>query len=395
MIEGIKVVFNEIRGGTAGTNYFYVVSNGELIPIRSLAEQEHERFVKKWGNRKEYEIKIDLSEIRRKDIYHFKFHRSGELFASLCRIENREVREVNSLSSERVKRLKFKILGYEREFAEEFKEVVERMREDIGRTENTRHFMLSFHGHPERTREAIEDPDMAYITSMILPLSNSRINSLKNQKMRAVHEIWVMTLIIDALNAEVKEGALGNRELKIGGRQEEPAAILRTHYVTLTLWYQFPRYGPDRHGELLRMCMEGKFEEIGNFLGLEVMPTSGADCESAVKKGNLRPDIVIAKGSFKFANNIKDDTGDIREKAVVIDPKIEIRKSDVGQLKAYTRLFPEGSKFICPCMNCPCMNGVTRSPNGWDVIENVRPGVEGINRFRESLREAVQGICSS
>lgn len=389
MIEGIKVVFNEIRGGTAGTNYFYVVSNGELIPIRSLAEQEHERFVKKWGNRKEYEIKIDLSEIRRKDIYHFKFHRSGELFASLCRIENREVREVNSLSSERVKRLKFKILGYEREFAEEFKEVVERMREDIGRTENTRHFMLSFHGHPERTREAIEDPDMAYITSMILPLSKGRINSL-NQKMRAVHEIWVIVLVIDALNAGIEEGALGNRELKIWGKQQKPAAILRTRYGTLTLWYQFPRYGPDRHGELLRMCMEGEFEEIGNFLGLEVMPTSGADCESAVKKGNLRPDIVIAKGSFKFANNIKDEAGDIREKAVVIDPKIEIRESDVEQLKAYTRLFPEGSKFICPCMN-----GVTCRPNGWDVIEDVCPKGEGVNVFRERLREAVQEICSS
>ena len=47
MIDGSEVVFNEIRGGTAVTNFFYVVSNGELIPIRSLAEQEQERFVRR------------------------------------------------------------------------------------------------------------------------------------------------------------------------------------------------------------------------------------------------------------------------------------------------------------------------------------------------------------
>lgn len=46
-IEGSEAVFNEIRGGTAVTNYFYVVSNGELIPINSLAEQEQERFLRR------------------------------------------------------------------------------------------------------------------------------------------------------------------------------------------------------------------------------------------------------------------------------------------------------------------------------------------------------------
>jgi len=40
--------------------------------------------------------------------------------------------------------------GNERKFAEEFRDVVKRMREDIRRTENGRHFRLSFHGHPER-----------------------------------------------------------------------------------------------------------------------------------------------------------------------------------------------------------------------------------------------------
>lgn len=331
-----------------------------------------------------------MSRIRENEIHHFKFHRSGELFASLCRIEKGEVREVDSLSRERVKRLKFKILSNERKFAEEFRDVVGRMRNDIRGIENKRHFRLSFHGHPERTRETFEDPDMAYITSMILPLPKSRINSLKNQKMRALHELLVMALVIEALNAEVREGALGNRELEIGGRQEEPAAILRIPHETLTLWYQFPRYGPNRHDELLRMCMEGRYEEVKNILEIEETPKSYAKCASAVKKQNLRPDIVIVKGSFGFASDIRTETEDeVKEKAIVIDPKIEIRESDVKQLETYTRLFLGGSKFICPCMD-----RITRRPNGWEVIEDVRPGGEGINRFRESLRKAVWEICS-
>lgn len=198
---------------------------------------------------------------------------------------------------------------------------------------------------------------------------------------RAVHEIWVMSLMIEALGAEVVEG-----RLKVRGSPEEPAAVLRTHFGTLTLWYQFPRYGPNRHGKLLSMYARNeRKEEVKNILALKEIPENYKECVSAVNKENFRPDIVIAKGSFKFANDIRTETEDrVREKAVVIDPKIEIREKDVKQLQAYTYLFPEGSKFICPCLN-----GVTLRPSGWDVIEDVRPEGEGINRFRESVRDAV------
>ena len=62
----------------------------------------------------------------------------------------------------------------------------------------------------------------------------------------------------------------------------------------------------------------------------------------------MRPDIVIFKGFHRYAGDVRTEEGDrIMQKAVVIDPKIEMRESDVEQLEAYTRLFPEGSKFIC------------------------------------------------
>ena len=256
----------------------------------------------------------------------------------------------------------------------ERKRLVIEMVEDIRRIGRIRDFKLSSHGKRVTSSTIVRALKEPYTADMSLSI------------VRAAHEIWGMSLIIDALGAEVVEG-----RLKVRGSPEEPAAILRTKsYGTLTLWYQFPRYGPNRHKKLLRMCMEGRFEEVRDILELEVMLTSGADCNSAVEKGNLRPDIVIAKGSFKFANDIRAETEDrIRQKAIVIDPKIEIRKSDVEQLEAYTHLFLGESEFICPCMN-----GVTRGPHGWDVIEDVRPRGEGVNRFKESLKEAVGEICS-
>lgn len=247
--------------------------------------------------------------------------------------------------------------------------------EDVRRIEGIRDFKRSSSGTgvtSSRIVRALEEPYKADISIATV---------------RAAHEIWVMSRIIDALDAEIR-----NKILKVRGSPEEPAAILRTKsYGTLTIWYQFPRYGPNRHGELLSMFMEGRHEEVKNILGLKTAPKSYRKCLSEVNRENLRPDIVIAKGSFRFANDIRTETEDeVEEKAVVIDPKIEMEESDAEQLEAYTHLFPRGSEFICPCMN-----GVTRSPNGWDVIEDVRPGGEGINRFRESLSEAVQGICSS
>ena len=247
--------------------------------------------------------------------------------------------------------------------------------EDVRRIERIRDFKRSSHGSgvtSSRIVRALEEPDTADISIATV---------------RAAHEIWAMSLIIDALDAEIK-----NKILKVRGSPEEPAAILRTKsYGALTIWYQFPRYGPNRHGELLHLCAEGGYEEVRNILGLETAPRSFADSLSIINRGNLRPDIVIAKGSFRFANDIRTETEDeVKEKAIVIDPKIEMKESDVEQLEAYTRLFPRGSEFICPCMN-----GVTRSPNGWGVIEDVRPWGKGVEVFRGRLRVAVREICSS
>ena len=79
------------------------------------------------------------------------------------------------------------------------------------------------------------------------------------------------------------------------------------------------------------------------------------------RRHHVRPDIVIFKGFHRDAGDVRTEEGDrIMQKAVVIDPKIEMRESDVEQLAAYTRLFPEG-----------------------------------VSVFIEKLKEAIREICSS
>ena len=230
-IEGDEAVFRERRGATRGTNYFYIESNGELSPVRLLGQ---ERFVGEFaGNVKEYRVRVDLGRIRGNVVYRFTFSRSGFFFSRLYRIENGEIREIGSLNREEMRNLKFKILGEERNLAEPF----EGMREDIREIMNARGFELFFSGHARRTQEAVEDPNIAYITSMVFPNSNSRVNVLK-KKMSAVHEIWVMICAIDALDAEV-EDVVRKRRLWIEMASETPTAFLRTHHYQLTLWYQF------------------------------------------------------------------------------------------------------------------------------------------------------------
>ncbi|HJH26607.1 MAG TPA: hypothetical protein C5S37_07490, partial [Methanophagales archaeon] len=105
-------------------------------------------------------------------------------------------------------------------------------------------FKLSYGGRRVTSSpivRALEDPYTAAISISIV---------------MAGHEVWVMSLMIEAHGAEVVEGRLKVRE-----SPEEPAAVLRSHLGTLTLWYQFPRYGPNRHGKLLSMYARNERKE--------------------------------------------------------------------------------------------------------------------------------------
>ena len=131
-IEGDEAVFEERRGATRGTNYFYIESNGELSPVRLLGQ---ERFMEEFaGNVREYRVRVDLGRIRGNVVYHFAFSKKGFFFSPrLYRIENGEIREIGSLNREEMKDLKFTILGEERNLAEPFERMGENIREIMKR----------------------------------------------------------------------------------------------------------------------------------------------------------------------------------------------------------------------------------------------------------------------
>jgi len=195
-IRGGEVSFKEIRGGDRGTDYFYVESGGELLPVRELGREE---FVDEWGRgRKEYEIKVGAASVEGKRIYHFSFSNSGSFFTWLYEIRGGNVRELGSLRNEDVKRLRFRAFGDERGLFEKLK----RMAEEINEIMRSRSLTIFFAGDAERLKEVIVDPDAAYVTSMVYPEYQSRRMSLEG-KIRAAHEMWVLAHTIDALGGRV------------------------------------------------------------------------------------------------------------------------------------------------------------------------------------------------
>lgn len=342
-IEGNNVLFLEERGGRRGTDYYYVELNDKLHPVRELGI---ERFLDKSGGAERYEVKVKLKDVEGKRIFHFGFTNSGFFVPRLLKIKNGIICHDSSHLTSAIGGLSFSKLGDEGSLSEDFREILK----EINRMKNKKSMNLDilFVGHAEATTEAIRDPDTAYITSMVFPSSRSRKRSLES-KLRNLHEIWILMHLIDALGGS-------GVELHIETASEYPTCHLKTLYGTLTIWYQFP--------------ILDQFTAI----------VTGARSKERV---HVRPDIVVFKGYFKDAEELR--AGDkIREKAVVIDPKIKMSNEDVEQLEAYTKLFSGGSKFICSCI------GKTElRPNGWDIIEYVKPKSEGLEKFKVVVKNSV------
>ncbi len=256
------------------------------------------------------------------------------------------------------------------------------MIDEIHRIENRWGFRLGFYG-----RKVAKSPVWQVYQN---PKSVRRVNKGLLSK---IHELWILVHIVDAILSRFG-GQLNNKYIKVKGYPEEPATTIHgTLYGDITIWYQFRRYGPERHNHLLQMCMQKQFNQVAKILDLNVTPQNCADCYSMVKQGNLIPDIVIVKGYFKRANDIRDSTQTrVTKKAIIVDPKLELTKNDCNQLNSYLSIFSD-SIFICPCI-CPCNEkALNCRPNNWIVITCVEPTFgKGLDDFKKCLIDSIKKL---
>ncbi|PJB50133.1 MAG: hypothetical protein CO103_03275 [Chloroflexi bacterium CG_4_9_14_3_um_filter_45_9] len=202
-------VKEEIRRGTRGGPYVYVVERDELVHVSDYA-------IRKLPGEYDDEViyEIPAYKVAGKVLYCFGFSRSGGEFLGKCKIEDFENGrpkryEYYKLLGEcvdEIRNLQFCVKDpILTAFQRQFQQLSIPMVHEITEYERIRGFSISFMGHQARLENAIRNPEVYYFTFMSLPGDKSRINSFKVTR-RWAYQLWVLKLVCEALQISKFKG---------------------------------------------------------------------------------------------------------------------------------------------------------------------------------------------
>ena len=260
------VEFEQVAGGSRGTDYVYVEEGGLFVPLAHLrgavlvAREE-------WGRGRRREVyKAPKASVEGRLILQISFTNSGYMLLRLCRVAGGGV-ECYLCGEEAACDYahKFKTLGGERNFAKVYMDFVPRLAEEIRRIAEASGAELFFAGHSERLREAVEKPCLSLFTSMALDKWQSRLMSLQ-EKVSAVFELWVAAKVVEALGGETV--SIEGGEPRRGGRwwieraANVPFAYIHAAGEYYTIYYQptiYPHvlYTVQRSPDTVTMSLKG------------------------------------------------------------------------------------------------------------------------------------------
>ena len=103
------------------------------------------------------------------------------------------------------------------------------------------------------------------------------------------------------------------------------------------------------------------------------------------RRQNVKPDIVIFEGDYRWREDLEKNPP---RNVVVIDAKIEIRDSDVEQLRGYKEIFGRKFKkvhYVVACLERARYKQVLEK-FGYTVIENVSPDDVGEKNFIDTIK---------
>jgi hypothetical protein len=358
------IVREEVGRGTRGGPYVYVLEGRNLVHISNYAIRE---FTNKTNKYRYIHYEVPVSSVTGKTIYCFDFSRGGGRILRKCRIEDFEngyPKRYEYCELNEIRDLRFQIKDPELlSLLMQFSQIFVPMINDIKEYEVRKNFEIWFFRNPVRLHTAFTNPDVYYFEFMSLPSDRSRINSLKVTR-RWIYQIWVLKLICETLQVsrfKVHEHE-GRSYWQIKQGSEFNTAVGETQSGDLTFWIEFQ---PSKYAHM-----------AGMFVG---------------KRVPIRPDIVVAKGCFKwteeFANSKKpiDLIVECKE-----DPFTEWCNDIQSQIIPYKEFFKPNNFLIASLEHVPESTKEILEGKGISVVDNLRPKSNSIEIFSELIRKAIQ-----
>lgn len=361
-------VEEEVKRGTRGGPYIYVVDRNKLIHIGEYAIKT---LPGKYKDRVIY--KVPLDKVAQHVLYCFDFSRSGGEFLYKCKIQDFEdgypkTYEYFELLEKRIheiRDLRFQIkdptlVSLLTQFNQLFTPMIYEIKE-YGRKQN---FEYSFMGHQARLANAFRDPKLYYFTSMSLPSDRSRINSLKVTR-RWIYQLWVLKLLCEAL--QVSKFAKHEYQEKPHWCIEQGSDLStckgETPYGSMTFWLEFQ---PSKGAHMTGMFVE--------------------------KRVPIRPDIITVKSHF-------ERTKDFIDSGAIIDMLIECKedqfdkwKSELkSQILPYRENFKPRHLIIASLEHVP--DGTKRYLESQQikVIDGLKPNSKSTGMLFETVRREFRG----
>jgi hypothetical protein len=242
---GNEYEVTQMVGGTRGTDYIYVYSNGFFINIGHVPGA---RLVVKevWGRGRTREVyRVPREAIEEKPILRIGFSNRGYLYINTCIASQGIVRCCLCKALEEDDKLALKVasmfmpLGSEKVLIDWYLSIVPRMARDvlnIAVGSGAKGVLPT--GHAERLLEALYSPGLSLLTTMVLDSTQGRAQSLLT-KISHILELFVAAKIVEALDGIT----VGNPDFNywlVEFTTNRPLAIVRSKATgrEYTVFYQ-------------------------------------------------------------------------------------------------------------------------------------------------------------
>ncbi len=171
--------------------------------------------------------------------------------------------------------------------------------------------------------------------------------------------------------------------------------------IIMELIYKGARILDKRIGITPNYMPSNRFMEYGNRISFEYLNSKITILYQPIIGPELRrPDFVIVNDYIKtysdFVNKCigQQSIPPVKDRAIVLDPKVSFSKGDFHRLLKYVKLFPKGTKFLVLALDeetIPTKYKQKLNNIGWIIIENVKP--DGANfeyRIINSVNEVFE-----